>query len=211
MGKDDVFMEKDKKILILILFVVLVVGLVGSFFVMKKKDMEKQTLVSEDVSEKKDDSGEKKEIYDRISDGKVSAENKIKALEKDPYLGIEKEVFQKAWQYIRAYEERESSLLKGMLSEGVAFDFDSYFKKQKKDIQVPLVRIQGFYEYETETACVCEVTGRMKAENGEEVYDLENTYRMTFAVLPDGSIMPYSDNAGRMGDPYLIYGLGEGK
>lgn len=203
-------MGKVKNILMLMLCVLFAVCLlVGSYFVMKKKDMEKQMLVSEDVSEKKDDFGEKKGIYDRISDGKISAENKIKALQKDPYLGTGKEIFQRAWQYIRAYEERESSLLNGMLSEGMVFDFESYFKKQKKDIQTPLVRIQGFYEYETGTACVCEVTGRMKAENGEEVYDLENTYRMTFDVLSDGSVMPYSDEAGRMGDPYLIYGLGE--
>ena len=189
----------------MVLGILLAVCLTGSFLVIKKQNS--RDLVSQDASEKTDDSGEKSLIYGRISDGNLAAENEIKALEGDPYFGLEREEFQTAWNYIRAYEKKDIFELKGMLSEGVEFDYKAYFASMEKNISHPLVRISGFYDYETETACVCEVTGRKKAENGEEVYDLENTFRMTFSLLPDGSIMPYSDQAGRLGDPYLSDGL----
>lgn len=199
-------MKKPRK-WVLALLGILILGGMGCFFWhMNGQRTEKANLVDRDVSEEETEN-QNEGIYGRISDGDTAAQNKITALEKDPYFGQDEETFRIAWKFIRAYEERETSLLKEMLPDGVVFDYDAYFKAMKKDIGIPLVRIRGFYEYETEIACVCEVTGRMKAENGEEVYDLENLFKMSFAILPDGSVMPYSDAAGRLGDPYLQDGM----
>lgn len=198
---------KKRKWIPVVLVLLLISCLAGSFFVARRQSLRQKGMIMEDVSETKEDSGEKRTIYGRVSEGGLASKNRIGALEKDPYFGLEKEEFQTVWNYIRAYEGRKTSILYDMLPDGMDFDYKSYFSSMEEDIAAPLVRIEGFYEYETETACVCEVTGRQRADNGEEVYDLENSFRMTFALLRDGSVMPYSEQAGMLGDPYLSSGL----
>lgn len=201
-----------KRIIKVVLAVIAIVGVGLVFFFYSGRDDKTGDVIHHDISREQVSEEENAGgIYEPVSDGKESSQAKIRSLQGDRKLGQNDAVFDPAWMFVKAYEAEDVPALKGMLTTGVHFDYERYFKELKKNITNPLVRIQGFYRYETETACVCEVTGRVVADNGEEVYDLENKFNMTFAVLADGSVMPYSEEAGMLGDPYLEYGLSAGK
>lgn len=203
MKKKEPFIIRHAKgmgVVIVVLLVVCISGIMASNHVNEtKQDLNKESV---DLSTMEEET--KEGIYSATKAENGRDELTLLWETQNIYEG--ELVWSSAEKFIDFYEKKDVLGLKGMLTDGVKFDYDAYFGEMEKVIKNPEVIIKGFYDFGTDKICSCIVADRIMIENEELVFDYENSFLLNFSIISDGSVMPYHSASNMETDPYCCYG-----